>query len=258
MVGQRRNAVRLRKLVNSLLDFSRIEAGRVQASYEPTDIAPLTSEVASAFRSLVERAGLKLTLDCPPLSEPVWVDRQMWEKIVLNLVSNAFKFTFEGEITVRVEADTRFARLIVADTDTGIDDRHLPHIFEHFYRVTGARGRTYEGTGIGLAPVRELAKLHGGSAAIASKSGSGTICTITVPTGSAHLPPHRFRAARLQDSTALSAEPFVGEAAGWRVAGHRERHHRASRLRTCSERQTSSSPRQAGEKMSSWRCCRTS
>src|SRR5262249_51233705 len=94
------NALRLRKLVNMLLEFSRIEARRVQAAREPTDLAAFTSELASMFRSLIERAGMRLTVDCPPLPRPVSVDRNMWEKIVLNLLSNAFKFTHEGEIAV--------------------------------------------------------------------------------------------------------------------------------------------------------------
>src|SRR5262249_47617386 len=93
-----RNGLRLLKLVNTLLDFSRIEAGRAQAVYEPTDVSTYTCELASVFRSAVERAGLQLVVNCPPLSEPVYVDREMWEKIVLNLLSNAFKFTFAGEI----------------------------------------------------------------------------------------------------------------------------------------------------------------
>src|SRR5262249_24703361 len=84
-----RNSLRLLKLVNTLLDFSRIEAGRVQAVYEPTDLAAATAELASVFRSAVEKAGLKFTIDCRPLSEPAYVDSNMWEKIILNLVSNA-------------------------------------------------------------------------------------------------------------------------------------------------------------------------
>src|SRR6185369_870976 len=99
-----RNGQRLLKLVNTLLDFSRIEAGRVQAVYEPTDLSALTADLASVFRSAVERAGMTLTVDCPPLPEPLYVDRDMWEKIVLNLLSNAFKFTLEGEIAVTLRA----------------------------------------------------------------------------------------------------------------------------------------------------------
>src|SRR5262249_30124910 len=91
-----RNSLRLLKLVNTLLDFSRIESGRVQASYEPVDLASFTGELASNFRSAIERAGMQLVIDCPPFPTPVYLDREMWEKIVLNLLSNAFKFTFEG------------------------------------------------------------------------------------------------------------------------------------------------------------------
>lgn len=102
-----RNAQRLLKLVNTLLDFARIEAGRIEAVYEPTDLAMLTTDLAGVFRSAIERAGLRLRVDCPPLPQLVYVDRQMWEKIVLNLLSNAFKFTFEGEIVVSLRWEER-------------------------------------------------------------------------------------------------------------------------------------------------------
>ena len=115
-----RSSLRLLKLVNTLLDFSRIEAGRVQAVYEPTDLAALTAELASNFRSACEKAGLRLVVDCPPLPQPVYVDRDMWEKVVLNLLSNAFKFTFEGEIAVRLRAVGDAVELAVHDTGTGI------------------------------------------------------------------------------------------------------------------------------------------
>ncbi|MDQ2773623.1 MAG: HAMP domain-containing histidine kinase [Acidobacteriota bacterium] len=157
-----RNGLRLQKLVNSLLEFSRIEAGRVQAVYQPTDLALLTAELTSSFRSAMERAGLQLEVTCPPLPRPVAVDRDMWEKIVLNLLSNAFKFTFEGKVTVQLAERGGQAELSVSDTGIGIPDTELPHLFERFHRVEGAGGRTQEGTGIGLALVQELAKLHGG------------------------------------------------------------------------------------------------
>jgi signal transduction histidine kinase len=164
-----RNGLRLLKLVNSLLDFSRIEAGRAQASYEPTDLGRLTAEIASSFRSLCERARLRLRIDCPALGEDVYVDRDMWEKIVLNLLSNAFKFTFAGEIAVMLRAIGPCAVLEVRDTGTGIAPEAQPRLFERFYRIEGARGRSYEGTGIGLALVQELVKLHGGKVAVESE-----------------------------------------------------------------------------------------
>jgi signal transduction histidine kinase len=158
-----RNSLRLQKLVNSLLDFSRIEAGRVQACYEPTDLAALTSELASNFRSACEKAGLKLIVDCTKLDEPVYVDRDMWEKITLNLLSNAFKYTLEGEIAICVHQSNETAELVVRDTGVGIPEEEMPKLFERFHRVEGTRGRTQEGSGIGLALVQELVRLHGGT-----------------------------------------------------------------------------------------------
>jgi len=159
-----RNGLRLLKLVNSLLDFSRIEAGRVQASFELTDLPAFTAELASNFRSACERAGLALAIDAPPLPEPVHLDRGMWEKVVLNLLSNAFKFTLSGGISVvvRPAAQGGAAEVTVSDTGTGIPAAELPRVFERFHRVEGARGRSFEGSGIGLALVQELVRLHGG------------------------------------------------------------------------------------------------
>jgi signal transduction histidine kinase/DNA-binding response OmpR family regulator len=210
-----RNGLRLLRLVNTLLDFSRIEAGRVRAVYEPTDLATYTADLASVFRAAVERAGLKLTVDCPPLREPVYVDREMWEKIVLNLLSNAFKFTFAGEIAVALRQDGNSAELRVRDTGTGIPAAEMPRLFERFHRVQNSRGRTHEGTGIGLALVQELVKLHGGSVAAESVFGKGTTFTVTVPLGKAHLPPDQIGGSRTLASAATGASPFVEEALRW-------------------------------------------
>jgi signal transduction histidine kinase/DNA-binding response OmpR family regulator len=210
-----RNALRLLKLVNTLLDFSRIEAGRVQAVYEPTDLAVLTTDLASVFRSAVERAGMQLVVDCPPLPEPVYVDRDMWEKIVLNLLSNAFKYTLEGHITVSLHAADAFVTLRVEDTGTGIPADQLPHLFERFHRVEGAHGRTHEGTGIGLALVQELIHLHGGRVQVASVFGEGTTVTATIPLGQSHLPVERIGGTRSLASTAMGTSPYVEEALRW-------------------------------------------
>jgi signal transduction histidine kinase len=123
-----------------LLDFSRIEAGRIDASYEQLDLARLTAELASLFRSAIEHAGMKLVIDCPPLSDKVYVDREMWEKIVLNLMSNAFKFTFEGEISVSLKEHGTSVRLTVRDTGTGIPPQEIPRLFERFHRVKRRAG----------------------------------------------------------------------------------------------------------------------
>jgi signal transduction histidine kinase/DNA-binding response OmpR family regulator len=210
-----RNAQRLLKLVNTLLDFSRIEAGRLQASFEPIDLARLTADLASAFRSATERAGLTLAVDCPPLPEPVYVDREMWEKVVLNLVSNAFKFTFAGTIAVTLTWRDAHVDLRVADTGVGIAPEDLPRIFDRFHRVEHARARTHEGSGIGLSLVRELVAMHGGTVTVDSILDQGTTFTVTLPAGSAHLPPERVGAARTMVSTAMGATPYVHEALRW-------------------------------------------
>ncbi|WP_100499749.1 SpoIIE family protein phosphatase [Geodermatophilus chilensis] len=215
-----RNAQRLGKLVNTLLDFSRIQAGRIDARFEPVDLAAATAELASVFRSAVVRAGLTFTVDCPPLDAPVHVDRDMWEKVVLNLLSNALKFTFTGGITVRLRQEDGGARLTVSDTGTGIPADELPRLFERFHRVASARGRSGEGSGIGLAMVRELVVLHGGDIDVESTPGAGTTFTVTLPMGTAHLPADRL-AEPAPDAPAVSpaAVPFVTEAVRWLPGG---------------------------------------
>jgi signal transduction histidine kinase len=210
-----RNGQRLLKLVNTLLDFSRIEAGRVQAVYEPVDLAAATAELASVFRAAVEKAGMRLILDTPPLPEPVFVDRDMWEKIVLNLLSNAFKYTLDGEIRVTLRAEGGNAVLAVHDTGTGIPEEELPKLFNRFHRVEGARGRTQEGTGIGLALVQELARLHGGTVAVDSVYGDGSTFKVSIPLGQAHLPADRIGGARTLPSTTVGADSYVEEALRW-------------------------------------------
>ena len=210
-----RNSLRLLKLVNTLLDFSRIEAGRTDASFEPTDLAAVTAELASAFRSAADAAGLRLVIDCAALPEPVYVDRDMWEKVVLNLLSNAIKFTLEGDIRVSLTWQDGTARLQVSDTGIGIPRADLPRMFERFHRVRQDGGRTHEGTGIGLALVRELVTLHGGTAGVESLEGHGSVFTVTIPGGTAHLPPERVAAARRLPQTSVGATPFVEEALRW-------------------------------------------
>jgi signal transduction histidine kinase/DNA-binding response OmpR family regulator len=206
-----RNGLRLLKLVNTLLDFSRIEAGRIRAAYEPVDLSPFTAELASVFRAAVEKAGLRLDIDCPPMSEPAYVDREMWEKIVLNLVSNAFKFTFEGAIEVKLRNTGTHFELIVRDSGTGIPAEELPSIFERFHRVPGARGRTHEGSGIGLSLVQELVRLHGGTVAAESTYGKGATICVCIPLGTSHLPPAQVGSAAARTSTAIAAQPFIEE-----------------------------------------------
>jgi PAS domain S-box-containing protein len=210
-----RNSLRLLKLVNCLLDFSRIEAGRVEAVFQPTDISSLTVELASAFRSAMERAGLQFEVECDPISEPIYIDRDMWEKIVLNLLSNAFKFTFEGRVSLSLRSLADGIQLQISDTGIGVPQEEVPRLFQRFHRVVGARGRTQEGTGIGLALVHELVKIHHGNIHVTSKEGSGSTFTVTIPKGKSHLPQDRIWAARTQASSAIRADSYVEEAVRW-------------------------------------------
>ncbi len=210
-----RNALRLLKLVNTLLDFSRAEAGRVEAFFEPLDLATYTAELAAQFESVLERGGLTLKVKIQPLSEPTYVDRQLWEKIVFNLLSNAFKFTFEGQIEVSLVEQGGLICLVVKDSGTGIAPDELPKIFQRFHRVQGARSRSMEGSGIGLALVQELVKLHGGSVAVESTVGQGSAFTVSIPKGKSHLSPERVRAPGGPSSARPEAEGYLNEAIQW-------------------------------------------
>ena len=212
-----RNALRLLKLVNTLLDFARIEARRVEARYEATDLAAFTAELASTFRAAIERENLTLTVDCSPLGEPAYVDRDMWEKIVLNLLSNAFKHTFSGAITVRLSAAPGTATLEVIDTGVGIAADQLPHIFDRFHRVPSVQSRTNEGTGIGLSLVQELARLHNGDVTAESVEGEGSRFIVSIPLGRDHLAADQVALgdAKAPASTVIGSAPFIEEAERW-------------------------------------------
>ncbi|MDG4809741.1 ATP-binding protein [Micromonospora sp. WMMD1120] len=210
-----RNGTRLLTLVNSLLTFSSLEAGRARSDARMVDLAALTAELAGVFRAAVERAGLTLEVSCRPLPRPVAVDPVNWERIVTNLLSNALKYTFIGRIRVALDADDEELRLTVADTGIGIGERDLPKLFERFHRVRGARSRSHEGTGIGLALVHELARLEGGDVRVTSQVGVGTTFTVTLPWSAARRNPLAGPAA---DGRGDAARAAVAEAMGWLTA----------------------------------------
>ena len=212
-----RNALRLLKLVNTLLDFSRMEAGRVEARYVATDISALTVDLATSFRATIARAGLDFFVDCAASPEPVFVDRDMWEKIVLNLISNAFKFTFRGSIRVQLRFLSDSVELSVTDTGVGIAEPDLRRLFERFHRVEGVRSRSHEGSGIGLSFVREMTRTHRGEVQVKSAVGEGSTFTVRIPRGSQHLPKDRVEFAAVADSPARVDPSFVEEARGWGV-----------------------------------------
>ncbi|MES2697415.1 MAG: GAF domain-containing sensor histidine kinase, partial [Verrucomicrobiota bacterium] len=212
-----RNSLRLLKLVNTLLDFSRSEAGRLEASCVPTDIGTLTADLASSFRAVIEKAGIRFSVDCPALPPTAYVDREMWEKIVFNLLSNAFKFTFSGEIEIATRTRGDMIELTVRDSGTGIPAKELPRLFERFHRVQGARSRTHEGTGIGLALVNQLVRLHGGDVKVESTEGKGTTFTVTLRTGSDHLPADRVSRTATPTAPASRGAAFIQEADQWQT-----------------------------------------
>jgi PAS domain S-box-containing protein len=211
-----RNGERLLRLVNALLDFSRLESGRAAPRYQAVDLAALTADLVSMFRSAVERAGLGLEVDCAPLGETVFVDPEMWAKIVLNLLSNALKFTFDGAITVRVAADDGWVATTVTDTGVGIADEDQERLFERFHRVGGAVSRSHEGSGIGLALVAELTQLLGGEVSVHSVPGDGTAFTVRLPVGRDHLPPGAIvEHGGVGDGLHRHADGFLSEALRW-------------------------------------------
>ena len=175
----RRNAGRLQRLVDSLLDFSRIEAGRATADLLCTDVGALTSHIASSFSELCQRAGLELVLDCRSVLADV--DPGMWETILLNLLSNAVKYTMAGSITVTARSDASFCRIMIRDTGVGIAEADLKRLGERFFRAESAHGRSVEGTGIGLSLVQGLVDLQHGTVEFDSNSGAAPLSPSAYP-----------------------------------------------------------------------------
>jgi PAS domain S-box-containing protein len=210
-----RNALRMQKLVNTLLEFSRIEAGRVEGKFTRVDIGDFTEDLVSNFRSAIERSGMELIVRRSPINDPVYVDLDMWERILLNLVSNAFKYSQKGKISVDIQQVEDHIEIAVADTGIGIPADQLERIFDRFHRVENASGRSQEGTGIGLAMVRELVRLHCGTIDASSSPGVGSVFTIKIPVGSAHLPLERITHESTDTYLQKHSPAFVEEANQW-------------------------------------------
>lgn len=208
-----RNALRMQKLVNTLLDFSRIEAGRMEGKFARVDICAFTQDLSSTFRSAIEKAGMQLHFDCNEIRQEVYVDVDMWEKIVLNLISNAFKYSHHGTITIKIREEKNNIQLSVQDTGVGIPKEQLNKIFDRFHRVENIQGRSQEGTGIGLAMVKELVRIHEGTITVESELGKGSTFTVTIPSGRAHLPQNKIVDTAVSVST--YADAFVKEAMKW-------------------------------------------
>jgi signal transduction histidine kinase len=212
LAATHRNALRLLRLVNTLLDFSRIEADKMRGHFFPVNLTEITIDLASSFRSAIENAGLKYTVRCEKLNTTAYVDRDMWEKIIFNLLSNAFKYTLEGEISVTLEQLDNTAVLRVSDSGVGIPPDELPHMFERFHRIRHTRGRTYEGTGIGLSLVKELVQMHKGVVTVESTQGKGSTFTVSIPLGKAHLPATFVLDNEREDYLSSQSDMYVKEA----------------------------------------------
>jgi CheY-like chemotaxis protein len=181
-----RNSRRLLRLVNQILDVAKLEAGQMKLRARLQDLVTFVRGVAAAFARVAEQRRIALVVTATPATALVWFDSDALEKVIANLLSNAFKFTPDGgRITVHVEALEHVVRVSVSDTGPGIAAEYLPHVFERFYQVDESNTRAQPGTGIGLALTKELVELHGGS--IAVTSADGATFTITLPLGNAHL-----------------------------------------------------------------------
>lgn len=209
-----RNALRMQRLVNTLLDFSRIEAGRLEGKFIKTDIISLTKDLASNFRSAIEKAGMQLEFDTSAISSDVYVDHEMWEKIILNLLSNALKYSKKGKILVSIKQENNDLVVSVKDGGVGIPEDQLEKIFDRFHRVESTGGRSQEGTGIGLSMVRELVRIHKGTIRVESVVGEGSSFIINIPVGKDHLDESMVVQEYLPKENSLT-ESFSEEALQW-------------------------------------------
>ncbi|MEH1804834.1 response regulator [Nostoc sp.] len=183
-----RNSRRLLRLVNQLLDLQRLDAGRMQPNFHPCDLVEFVSQIVESFRPYCEKKKLHLVTQLDECST-VYLDMEKFDKVVYNLLSNAMKFTPEGgTISVRLKSERDRCILQVQDTGIGIVKEQIPHLFERFRQAEGSANRSYEGSGLGLALVKELVELHGGQVTVESVYGKGTTFSLWLVTGNAHLP----------------------------------------------------------------------
>ena len=176
-----RAASGLQRLVDVLLDVARGQAGELTNSPEPTNLAALTRDSIAMFRSRAEQAGLQLIVTTVAFPPSVLIDRDLWLKILTNLVSNAVKFTAAGQIAVDLRYTRGTVELLVADSGSGISEADLPNIFTRFQQASGQSARGESGSGIGLALVAELVRTAGGSVHVDSVVGLGSTFIVRIP-----------------------------------------------------------------------------
>ncbi len=212
----RRNQERLLGLVNQILDLARLEAGSMELkAVRVTDVNELVRQRTEVFRAIAQERSvdLRLSLDPRAAHADLYLDRDKFEKLLFNLMSNAVKFTKHGWIEVATGvADSAF-RLTVTDTGVGIKADQLPHIFDRFRQADGSESREYAGSGIGLALVKEIAKVHGGDVQAFSQFGRGTSLVITIPFGREHLSPSSIVDIEQESADSIVAPTIVREGA---------------------------------------------
>lgn len=213
-----RNALRLLKLVNTLLDFSLMESGRLKARFTPVNLSSLVENLAGNFRSIMERAGLELDIRAQKLSQKVYVDTDMWEKIIFNLLSNAYKYTLKGSITITIGEEDGNAIVKVKDTGIGIPENELANMFTRFHRIKNSSGRSFEGSGIGLSMIKELVQQHGGTIEVKSHEGYGSTFTVSVPLGKQHLDPALLADKPFDDALLKDMRQVLPETTEWHTA----------------------------------------
>lgn len=200
-----RNSRRLLRLVNQLLDLQRLDAGRMQPKFQSCDLAEFVRQIVETFRPYCEKKGLHLVTQLEPCSN-VYLDLEKFDKVLYNLLSNAMKFTPAGQsITVALEAIDDRCCLRVRDTGIGIREDQLSHLFERFRQAEGSENRSFEGTGLGLALVKELVELHSGEIQVESTYEQGTTFTIDLKLGADHLPPDQVADAQYDVQTSRAA-----------------------------------------------------
>jgi two-component system, OmpR family, phosphate regulon sensor histidine kinase PhoR len=177
----RDNATRMQRIVDELLDLSRIESGGWRPKLATVDVAGVVSDVFMALQPTAAAKGLTLTADIAPGASHVSADHMAFRQVVTNLVENAVRYTKEGSVTLQTRLGDGGVWVDVRDTGVGIAAEHLPRIFERFYRVDAGRSREQGGTGLGLAIVRHMMEAHGGRVDAESVVGRGTVISVFFP-----------------------------------------------------------------------------
>ncbi|BGP19572.1 hypothetical protein JCM10213v2_007667 [Rhodosporidiobolus nylandii] len=224
-----RNAHRLLNMVNTLLDFSRLESGKMEASFRPTQLGPRVADLASLFRVAIERGGIEFRVEVAnddyADADPFYLSSEMLEKLVFNLLGNAFKYTISGTISVQVSFTRNEGIIAIQDTGVGIEENELDAIFDRFHRINSA-ARSFEGSGIGLSLVLELVKTLGGTIEVRSEVDKGSTFTVKLPRGTQHLPPDAVDDEpyeELEHPRPAHSLSIVNDAAAWRVEAEQER-----------------------------------